>query len=249
MKSTGLLWQIHWPSTLFALVLLPLLLILGDWQLHRAEEKRILLSALEQRAQEAPTDLEDLTDDPDIYTRVRVRGHYDNQHNFLLDNRVRNGRFGYEVVTPFVPAHTTLKLLVDRGWVAGDPTRVRRPTIDPINGDVAIVGSVYRDTTQFSFFKTIHEATWPKLTQNLRTDDLQNQLGENIFPYVLHIDPDSPGAYTTGWQLSNVGFGPERHIAYAVTWFAMALTLVVTWVLISSNLWQLIRGGQLDERQ
>lgn len=248
MKSATLQWQIHWPSTLFALVLLPLLVSLGVWQLHRAEEKRIAQSALDQRAQEEPTDLEELTDEPDTYTRIRVRGRFDNEHNFLLDNRVRDGRFGYEIVTPFVPSHTTIKLLVDRGWVEGDRSRVQRPTIEPIKGSVSIVGSVYRDTTKFNFFKTIHETQWPKLIQNLRTDDLQKQLGEPIFPYVLHIDAGSPGAYTAGWQIFSNGFGPERHIAYAVTWFAMALTLIVTWVLISSNLWQIIQGGKRDGR-
>jgi cytochrome oxidase assembly protein ShyY1 len=45
----------------------------------------------------------------------------------------------------------------------------------------------------------------------------------------------------------NIGFGPERHIAYAVTWFAMALTLTMMWLLLSSNLWQLIRSKRTDD--
>jgi surfeit locus 1 family protein len=247
MKFTAWQWQLHWPTTLFALVLLPLLLVLGNWQLHRAEEKRIAQKAQQERREEAPIDLEEITDEPDIYTRVRSRGRFDNAHSFLLDNRIHNGRFGYEIVTPFTPRHTKTKLLIDRGWVEGDPTRMHRPTIEPVDGDVTIAGSVYRDTTKFNFFKTIHETQWPKLIQNLGTADLQQQLGEPIFPFVVRLEVNTPGAYTTDWQIFGTGFGPERHIAYAVTWFAMALTLVATWLLISSNFWQLVKGRQDDD--
>ncbi len=241
MKPMTWQWQIHWPSTLFTLALLPLLLALGNWQLHRADEKRIAQTALEQRGDEAPINLEEMTDEPDIYTRMRVRGRYDNAHSFLLDNRIHSGKFGYEVITPFTPRHTTIKLLIDRGWVAGDPSRLQRPAIDAVDGDVVVIGSVYRDTTKYNFFKTIHETQWPKLIQNLGTADLQQQLGSPVFPFVLRLDANTPGAYVTDWQLFSVGFGPERHTAYAVTWFALALTVAATWLLISSNLWQLIR--------
>ncbi|MDB6061909.1 MAG: hypothetical protein JWM78_2012 [Verrucomicrobiaceae bacterium] len=242
MKTAGLQWRVHWPTTLLALVLLPLLLLLGNWQLHRAEEKRIAQAALEQLGAESPTALEKLPAQPDTYARVQARGHFDNEHSFLLDNRVHNGRFGYEVITPFVSAQSTQQMLVDRGWIAGDPSRALRPAIDSVGGEVAIVGSIYRDTTKFNFFKTIHETRWPKLIQNLRIEDLQEQLGAPAYPFVLRLDANMPGAYQTDWQIFTSGFGPERHIAYAVTWFAMAATLLVTWILISSNLWQIIQG-------
>jgi cytochrome oxidase assembly protein ShyY1 len=242
MKSTALQWQIHWPTSLLAAVLLPLLLVLGNWQLHRAEEKRIAQKAQAERREEAPTDLEEITDEPDMYTRVRSRGRFDNAHNFFLDNRLHNGRFGYEVVTPFTPRHTKTQLLIDRGWVEGDSARAHRPAIDPVEGDVTIIGSVYRDTTKFNFFKTIHETQWPKLIQNLNAADLQDQLGKPVFPFVVRLEAQTPGAYVTDWQIFSAGFGPERHIAYAVTWFAMALTLVVMWLLLSSNFSQWIRG-------
>ncbi len=248
MKVAHFKWHIHWSSTVLALVLLPVLLGLGSWQLQRAEEKRIAQSALEQRSEEAPTDLEELTDQPDIYTRVSARGRFDNEHSFLLDNRMHNGRFGYEIVTPFVPAHTTTRLLVDRGWVEGDPSRQTRPMIDAVDGDVVIVGSVYVDATKYHFFKTIHETRWPKLIQSLATDDLQEQLATPVFPFVLRLDANTVGAYAADWRIYSVGFGPERHTAYAVTWFAMAATLVITWLLISSNLWQLIQGKQVDDK-
>ena len=87
---------------------------------------------------------------------------------------------------------------------------------------------------------------WPKLIQNLQIDDLQQQVGQPIFPYVVRLDAGMPGAYQTEWQVFAVGFGPERHIAYAVTWFTLAFALVVIWLVSSSNLVQVIKGSSHD---
>jgi len=245
MSRVALTWKIHWPTTLFAVALLPCLLGLGVWQLHRAEQKRVALAEFEQRREAEPIALAELGPDPALYTRVAARGRYDNEHSFLLDNRISHGRFGYEIITPFLPetAATQTKILVNRGWVEGDPSRVHRPVIEAVEGPVSITGYVYRDTSAFSFVDNGNEAKWPKLVQGLKTDDLQRQLGQAVTPFIFRLDANAPGAFRVEWQVVSVGFGPERHIAYAVTWFTMAVTVVFAWLLMSSNLWQFIKGS------
>ena len=49
---------------------------------------------------------------------VSVAGQFDPAHEILLDNRVLNGKPGYQVVTPLKMDGTELYVLVDRGWVA-----------------------------------------------------------------------------------------------------------------------------------
>lgn len=242
MASSRLQWNIHWPTTLLALGLLPLLLGLGNWQLQRAEEKRLAQSALESSADALPLAIAQWPQQPAMYTRIEVRGRFDNARSFLLDNRILHGRFGYEVLTPFQPADDARALLVDRGWIEGDPSRQQRPRIAAVEGEVLLTGSVYRDTARWHLFDNIHENQWPKLIQNLQIDDLQQQLGTAIFPFVMRLDAGTPGALRAEWQIYSAGFGPERHVAYAVTWFTMALTLAIIWLLLSSNLWQLIRA-------
>jgi surfeit locus 1 family protein len=240
-----LIWKLHWPTTLFALLLLPLFLGLGRWQLQRADEKAVAQIAFEQRENSPPQDLAQLPAAPELYARIAAVGHYDNAHSFLLDNRILHGRFGYEIITPFIvepktSSESTRRLLVNRGWIEGDPARLQRPTITAVEGEVRISGYVYRDGTQMTFFGNGHEQQWPKLIQNLIVDDLQQQLGMPTYPFILRLDAGSAGALRPEWQI--VSMGPERHIAYAMQWFAMALTLIVVWLLISSNLWQLLRG-------
>jgi surfeit locus 1 family protein len=84
------------------LALLPCLLWLGVWQLHRADEKRALQMQFDAQRNAEPIDAAQLSAEPVAYTRAQLRGEFDNAHSFLLDNRVLHGRVGYEVLTPFV---------------------------------------------------------------------------------------------------------------------------------------------------
>jgi surfeit locus 1 family protein len=235
-----LTWKLHWPTTLFALALLPLFLGLGRWQLQRAAEKEQAQIAFEQRENAPPQNLTQLSETAELYTRVVATGLFDNAHSFLLDNRILHGRFGYEIITPFTIRDSTRQLLVNRGWIEGDPARRQRPAIPWVEGEVQLSGYVYRDGTKMTFFGNGSEQQWPKLVGNLLVDDLQHQLGVPTYPFILRLDSSGAGALRAEWQI--VSSGPERHIAYAVQWFAMALTLVIAWLLMSSNLWQLIRG-------
>lgn len=240
-------WKINAPLTVFAVLFLAVFLALGNWQLQRAEQKRAALTAFESNVDTAPVELADLTHDVPMYARVTARGHFDNAHSFLLDNRISHGRFGYEIITPFKVQGVDKTVLVNRGWVEGDPSRLQRPSVAPIDDEVTISGTVYRDTTRIHFVATTSESVWPQLIQNLQIDALQTQLGVELIPFVIRLDQNSAGAYRAEWPMFNIGFGPERHIAYAVTWFAMALTITVMWLLLSSNLWQLIRSKRTDE--
>ena len=88
----------------FALFLiLPIFLSLGFWQLNRAAEKKILLQQYEQRAQR-PLQLSDIKGEGKNYQYfpVVLTGHFDNQHSFLLDNKIYQRQAGYQVLTPFI---------------------------------------------------------------------------------------------------------------------------------------------------
>lgn len=236
----ALRWKLHWPITLLTLLMLPGLLGLGYWQMQRAEEKRNAQTAFAVAQDMAPLDIAQLPARPAQYTRVRMKGRYDNARSFLLDNRISHGRFGYEILSLFFPTGSATAVLVNRGWAEGDPARMQRPAIAPVEGEVELIGSVYRDTTRVHFVANAHEPHWPKLIQNLQLDDLQIQLGTAIFPFIVRLDAQMPGAYRAEWQVLDT-FGPDRHVAYAVTWFSLAVVLAFIWVIANSNLAQLLK--------
>ena len=102
-------------TTLLAIALIALLVSLGRWQLHRAEEKRVLFSAFAAGGDTMhPIALQ--TPKVPRYSRVEATGHYDETRQILIDNMVNAERAGYFVITPFALQGGGW-VLVNRGWV------------------------------------------------------------------------------------------------------------------------------------
>ena len=95
-------WRGDWRTTAFTVLFLPLFLALGNWQLQRETEKIELQERFQQRAQEAHRPLADVRGSGDelAYRRVLVEGEVRGGRDFLLDNRMFQGRYGFEVLTP-----------------------------------------------------------------------------------------------------------------------------------------------------
>ena len=61
-----------------------------------------------------------------------------------------------------------------------------------------------------------------------------------LAPRVLRLDPDLPIGYARDLDLLPNTLPPERHLGYAVQWFALALAMLVIAALLT---WRL-RGGR-----
>ncbi len=85
-------------QSLATLVLLPVFVGLGTWQVQRAAEKQHLLEAELAATQASPVPIGSLGP-TNVPLHARASGRYD-EHLFLLDNRVRKRRAGYEVLAP-----------------------------------------------------------------------------------------------------------------------------------------------------
>ena len=68
---------------------------------------------------------------------------------------------------------------------------------------------------------------WPRLLTALHPAALWDELGRSGFAYELRAEA-GPGTYETHWPI--VAMGPEKHLAYAVQWFAMALALLALYL-------------------
>jgi len=100
-------------STIAVLLLLPVLLALGCWQLDRAAQKAELQTSFAKRFAQPPVDLAgiDPADSSNRYLHVVASGRYDGAHQLLLDNQVHDGQPGYQVLTP------RRKRYPDRPWL------------------------------------------------------------------------------------------------------------------------------------
>jgi surfeit locus 1 family protein len=213
-----------WLPSLLVALLLPGLLGLGTWQLHRAEEKRALLASFEARRQAAPVGLEALERSRDpAYRRVRLYGQFDAAHSLLLDNRIRDGRVGVELLQPFYDQPSGLWLLLNRGWLPW-PDRRTPPQFATPDSALALTAWVYLPPSGgLQLADAPQEQGWPRLIGAVEVDALWRQLGRGGLPFEARLEP-GPASYRVDWPV--VAMSPDKHTGYAVQWFALAAALL-----------------------
>jgi cytochrome oxidase assembly protein ShyY1 len=74
---------------------------------------------------------------------------------------------------------------------------------------------------------------WPRVVQHVDLARIQEQLGVPLLPFVLRLSPASDHGYERDWPV-RAGLTLERHVGYAVQWFALAAALVglCVWVAV-----------------
>ena len=243
----GFSFHPEWRITLFCVLLIPLFVGLGFWQLQRAEEKAVLSASFEVLREQPPAPLASLWSKPAAalaYIPVEFSGTFLRDEYILLDNRMQGGQFGYEVLA-IVQLENGTGVLINRGWLAGDPSRQSLPRVPEVAGEVTIRGHIYvAPGAPYLLAAQRFDAGWPKRIQAVEMDKLaplvETLLTERLFPYPVRIDAGEPGALSVDWQVINVS--PQKHHGYAVQWFTMAAVLFLFYLFQSSNLWQLLTG-------
>jgi surfeit locus 1 family protein len=168
------------------------------------------------------------------YQRGQVTGRYDPSHQFLLDNMPSHtGQPGYRVLTPLETAAGWL--LVDRGWLPIGSTRTQLPDITVTDGERTITGTIDvlpRAGLELDVPPVAANAPWPRVLSFPKQDALEQQLGRKLISGLLLLDASHPDGYERVWE-AHLGFKPERHIGYAVQWFALAAAAVIIFIVIS----------------
>ncbi len=224
-------------TTLVYVVVVSLLIFLGTWQLHRAEEKRQLLNS-QLASAESGTLLLTAKSEDNVellrYKKVEVDGHYDVQHQFLIDNQISAGKAGYMVLTPFFLKGENQAVLVNRGWIPLTQDRSILPDVK-----IEVMQSVIKG--RINSFPSVGVKlpgaelptdSWPAVVQVVDSEILAKRLGYRLFHFQIELDKESPDGYKRDWQLSHI-MPPEQHTAYAVQWFGLALTLSILFVVYS----------------
>jgi surfeit locus 1 family protein len=218
-------------TTLLAISLIALLVSLGRWQLHRAEEKRVLFSAFAAgSAATHPVGLR--TPKLPRYGGVEATGRYDGTRQILIDNMVDAERAGYFVITPFALQGGGW-VLVNRGWVPLGTSRADRPLI-PVADDSRSIRGRADNLPSPGIHMGVPAALappYPVVATYPTRAEVALLLQESDWTAaadLILLDAAEPDGYVRHW--APPGFAPMRHIGYAVQWFGLALALAVIYV-------------------
>jgi surfeit locus 1 family protein len=217
-------------------VLLVLFISLGRWQWGRAEFKQQLADDFARNAAVVSELGSRRASELPRFAKVEVSGEWDGARQFLLDNRTRDGRAGYEVLTPLRLADGRW-LLVNRGWVPFGGYRDRLPEVRLATAKVTIRG-LLDDLPQAGLAggraAPSTSGSWPRVTAYPRLAELAQALSvdsRRLESRVLLLDDRAVAGYQRGWK--PFVKGPEQNWSYAIQWWSFAVLLLVLYVVMN----------------
>ena len=202
-----------------------LTLALANWQLDRAHEKEARAARLGALAKDPPVSLaaaEVKAEDVE-WRQVTMRGHFEPRFGVLIDNRIRRGVAGYHVVMPIAVGDAGSRyVLVNRGWIAGNPDRARLPEVRTPQGAIEITGLAV--TPSRRFLELSSRAAEGSVWQNLTLERYREAFPIPLQPVVIQQESPPDDGLAREWDPPNLGV--DKHYGYAFQWLALSLTIL-----------------------
>lgn len=204
-------------------------IVLGAWQLDRLEERRTANAVQAARFEQGPIPLPDLVSAAagDLesleFRRATYTGTFDPSREVLVRSQVRDGRAGFDVVTPMVGSGGTV--LVNRGWVPleFDETPVTAAT--PPAGSVEVTGVVR--PSEPARATSPDDGTGSASVSRVDIPLLEERLGVELLPVYLELTGEA-SATQLPVPAPPPDFSDEGpHLNYAIQWFSFAVVAAV----------------------
>jgi cytochrome oxidase assembly protein ShyY1 len=226
--------------TLVALLLIPTMIRLGIWQMHRYEERSARNQLVTDALAGKPVPVESLTSpghtvtSRERYRSVTAKGHFDSDDEVVVRRRTNSDdQVGYHVLTPFVLADGKV-LLVNRGWIPADArSQTAFPKIPaPPAGEVTLTGRLMPDeTTAASGIKNL-KGLPDRQIMLINSEQEARRLGVRVLGgYVAQTAPEPKG--DTPELVGQPGKEDAAlNYAYAVQWWLFAAGVPVGWMVL-----------------
>lgn len=231
-------------TSVATLPVLAILLGLGFWQLERLEWKNNLVADMQARMTAPAMPLPNSFAEAESlrFSRVKLSGRFLHDRELYRRAQPLKNTRGAFVITP-LRLEDGREILVNRGWV---PLEKLDPATRPetlVKGQVAFDAIVREGGWDgASWLRPANDPAgnvwlWMDLARMARAARLDNPI---TAIYVDTVKNATPGRYPIGGQ-TRVNLRND-HLNYALTWFGLALVLVVIYVLF--HLHPVKRGGR-----
>jgi surfeit locus 1 family protein len=230
-------WVVRWPWVLINVFVLALLLGLSFWQWQRAAEKTQTLARIADWQQQGAVDIARLST-INATSRDGVQldfmGRWLSPMVWLVDNKMVNGRIGYDVLIAVEDTsglENAAALLVNLGWVAAPLQRDVLPAVN-IPAELYVQG-IFRTRIKGILLGTNIEnkGVWPMRIQQVDVESLSAYFKRPLVAGLAYQEKNSPFLL----HYRPVILPPERHKAYALQWFLLAVAVVVIALVASAR--------------
>ena len=221
-------------TTVAAIAGIALAAALGVWQLDRAAQKEAQAARQAQLDRAPPIRLgHEIASAAALEQRhVAARGHFEPGAVVWLDNRVRSGIVGYEVVMPLRISGTATRVLVNRGWVGGTGDRRQLPQLATPSGELEVSGRAVVPGKRI--YELGSDAPEGRVWQNLTIDRYRARLGIEVLPIMIEQENDNGDGLVRAWPAP--GRGADTNRSYAVQWFGLGVLIACAYIYSSVRL-------------
>ncbi len=203
---------------------------LGFWQLSRAQEKQTRIDKINRQQVSNFYSLKNMTQKmADDFLKINLNVELAESSNLLIENKIQNSQLGYHVLNLVKEKQSNKFVLVNRGWITAKAHRSELPQLDlpskiwnikgrlyPVNKDI-LSGDAVLEEQRTSL-------RLPVLDSRMLTL-LEKRFNLDIEPYIIRLDKDVSSVYDVDWTW--VSMSPEKHLAYAIQWFGLALAFLI----------------------
>lgn len=224
INIAGRVLAIHPVWLLITLTAFAILIKLAAWQWQRAAEKTTQLQQLSVMQQQGPLRFSQvllrLPAEADGAI-VQDTGNWLAPYIWLLDNRIVEGRVGYDVVIPVQFYDSSSLLLVNLGWVRAPQSRAELPNID-IPSSINVNGLLRSQLGGLRLGQNTDGSGWPLRIQQIELLELQKSLPVPLYHAMVYQQQGSD--FIPHYQA--VVMPPEKHRGYAFQWFMLGLAVL-----------------------
>ena len=201
---------------------------LAQWQTRRGDQKQALATAMQQRAAQAPLQLDAQTSisaeqaNQTEFRQISVKGEFVADWPIYLDNRSYQGRPGFYVLMPFKIANSGSYLLVERGWLPLNPQA--RATLLPYStpaGQIALQGVARLHPGRVMQLGQPAVLQPKAIVQNLDVAELARTSKLPFQPVIIEQTNDTQDGLIRDWPSPSLGI--EKHRGYEFQWYALAV--------------------------
>jgi surfeit locus 1 family protein len=180
---------------------------LGNWQSGRAEQKKAAAASVQQ---------------------AELRGRFESKFTVYLDNKLRHGKPGYEIVQPLLSVGGKA-VLVNRGWIAAGATRTQLPPVHTPEGEVSLSGVRLAHFAQA--YAPGGAQSEGQVWQNVTIERFAAWSGLALEAWVLEQHSALDDGLARDWPRAD--FGIEKHESYALQWYSLAALSVILFFALS----------------
>ena len=236
---------------IFALCLFCGFVALGNWQVHRLAWKRDLIARVDQRVHAPPVaapaadQWSRVSAQEDEYRHVLLRGVFLHDRQTLIWAATDEGS-GYWVMTPLRMADGSI-VLVNRGYAPSDWCGRDGHCAAGPSGETTITG-LLRMSEPSAFLRHNDPARNSWYTRDVPAIAAARGLTD-VAPYFVDADAASHIAGQPSWPDGGktvISF-PNNHLSYLITWYLLALMVLVASVYVGYDEYRLRRSAQTKE--